>query len=158
MIKCRCENGEIVEIDDIQRKDKYILVHYKGKVYRREMGVIGRKLFLIDANLEIKLKANNGHHVKIGSIVCVESKNGIENFRICGTEIEKVYTRMGGSYYGSKVIVRTIGKQIKENDDGNTISCLSPIGAALLNKTVGDIVRVQLPDGSIEEYLILKIR
>jgi hypothetical protein len=47
MKKYRCTNGEIVEVENINKGDKYILVHYKGKVYRREIGVIGKTLFPI---------------------------------------------------------------------------------------------------------------
>ena len=105
------------EIEDIQRGDKYIIVHYKGKVYRREMSIIGRKLFLLDANLDVKLKANNGTSVKIGSIVETESRNGLETFKICGIESGKLYTQMGGSYYGAKVVTITVGKHIKNKTD-----------------------------------------
>jgi transcription elongation GreA/GreB family factor len=65
---------------------------------------------------------------------------------------------MGGSYYGSKAFLSTVGKHItsKEYDD-NKISVVSPLGKKLLNHEVGDTICVELPDGSTEKYLIIQI-
>ena len=166
MKKYKCTNGEIVEVEDIHKGDKYILVHYKGKVYRREIGVIGKTLFPVYTentnNAGNVYKAHSKQckrhgSIKIGSKVKLKSRDGIEVFTICGVKTEKNYTRMGGSYYGSKVSVSTVGVHIKDSSNEHTVSVVSPLGKELLNNNKGDVVDVVLPNGSVEQFLILDV-
>lgn len=149
MKKFKCKNGEIVEVEDFNKNDPYIFVHYKGKVYREPKIKIGKTLF------ETKELT-----VQIGNIVKIENcqNNEIFVFKICGAHTEKLYKRMGGSYYGNSVNVAIVGDNIGFEDGIFNVSTVSPFGKSLLNKSCGEEITVSLPDRKTEKYKIVSIK
>ena len=68
MKKFRCQNGEIVWVENYTKNDTHIIVHYKGKKYKRSIDILGKTIFPINKtpkNLKIKNGIQIGQTVKI---------------------------------------------------------------------------------------------
>lgn len=142
--KYRCLTGEIVKVENFNEDDPYIFIHYKGKRYRRDKNIIGVKLLpivTIDKTVEIR-------NCSTGEILTV---------RFCGISAEKLYKRMGGSYYGNSVKITYVGDNINISNEILMISAVSPLGKCLMNKSTGDELTVPLPNNNFEKYNIIKI-
>ena len=152
MWEFKCTNDEIALVEDFNQEDKQIIVHYKGKVHHRNVDIIGKTLLPIATKNEEKSPKT----VQVGCRVMLQSEIGIEIFQLVGIESETTYHRMGGPYDSSYVRTISVGTHVKEGRIDGAISTISPLGEVLLNKTVGETVRVKLKDGTVE-YLILGI-
>ena len=64
---------------------------------------------------------------------------------------------MGGSFYGAKTKVEIVIKENIKSENIKNVSTISPIGAALLNHRIDDIVEVLLPDKRKAIYTIKKV-
>ena len=64
---------------------------------------------------------------------------------------------MGGSFYGAKTKVEIVIKENIKSENIKNVSTISPIGAALLNHRIDDIVEVLLPDKRTAIYTIKKV-
>ena len=156
MKKFRCQNGEIVWVENYTKKDTHIIVHHKGKKYKRSIDILGKTLFPI-RKINESQKANNG--IKIGQTVKIKnlSNDEVLTLKICGVHAEKNYKRMGGSYYGNSVNIALVGDNIGFEDGVFTVSALSPLGKSLLNRSCGEEITVSLPDSKIEKYKIISL-
>ena len=156
MKKFRCQNGEIVWVENYTKNDTHIIVHYKGKKYKRNIDVLGKTIFPINKT-QNNLKVKNG--IQIGQTVKIKkcSNGEILTIKICGVHAEKNYKRMGGSYYGNSVNVALVGDNIGFEDGIFNVSALSPLGKSLLNRSCGEEITVSLPDSKIEKYKIISL-
>ena len=85
------------------------------------------------------------------------STGEILTVRFCGISAEKLYKRMGGSYYGNSVKITYVGDNINISNEILMISAVSPLGKCLMNKSTGDELTVPLPNNNFEKYNIIKI-
>ena len=156
MKKFRCQNGEIVWVENYTKNDTHIIIHYKGKKYKRSIDILGKTIFPISKTPK-NLKVKNG--IQIGQTVKVKKclNDEVLTVKICGVHVEKNYKRMGGSYYGNSVKVALVGDNIGFEDGIFNISVLSPLGKSLLNRSCGEEISVSLPGGDIEKYKIIKV-
>ena len=139
-----CKNGEVVHCII---EPNCIKVIYKNKEYKRELDAIGKTLFEYDPI------------VQNGSIVDIfeEGTGDIKRIRIYTPDTEVKYYGMGGSFYGAKTKVEIVIKENINSENIKNVSTISPIGAALLNHRIGDIVEVLLPDKRTAIYTIKKV-
>ncbi len=79
---------------------------------------------------EIIPDSQNSNTVKLGSLVSIESAQGIKTYRLLGS--------------------------VESNPDAGIISHNSPLGSALLNHQLGDIISLELDSGT-KKYKIIKI-
>lgn len=159
MKKFKCKNGEIVWVENYNKKDTDIIIHYKGGKYKRSIDIIGKTIFPI-----IKTNKNQSQTIKrgiqIGQTVVIKncSNNEILTVNICSVHSEKRYKRMGGSYYGNSVDVSFVGDNTGFNDGIFNISAVSPLGKSLLNRHCNEEIAVSLPNKLVEKYKIICIR
>lgn len=139
-----CKNGEVVYC--VIERD-CIKVLYKNKVYKRDLDAIGNTLFEYDPI------------VKEGSVVDIlEGETGsIKRVRIYVPDTEVKYYGMGGSFYGARTKVEPIVKENIKNENIMNVSTSSPVGAALLDHRIDDVVEVKLPNGKSQKYIIKHI-
>lgn len=154
MKKFRCKNGEIVWVENYTKNDTHIIVHYKGKKYKRSIDILGKTIFpIIKKNKTQKIKTG----IQTGQTVVIKncSNNEILTVKICGVHTEKRYKRMGGSYYGNSVDVSFVGDNIGLKNGIFNVSEVSPLGKSLLNRSCDEKITVYLPDNKIEKYKII---
>ena len=101
---------------------------------KEEQGFIEKRIFELEqiiksANIIKKEEKNN--KIQVGSIVLIENNNQKEKFQIVGSE--------------------------ETNPLENKISFQSPLGKTLLDKSVGEIIEIETPNGKIK-YKILEIK
>lgn len=69
------------------------------------------------------------------------------------------YHGMGGSYYGASATEEImINKPLKNENGIRNLSVHAPLGEALLNHRINELIRVKLPDDKIKEYRIINIK
>ncbi len=138
--------------------DTEIIVSYRGKKYRRNKDIIGKKLFPIESKRKYNVSAIP-NFIKIGDVVKVENclTHDILQVKICSVRVERRYKRMGGSYYGNSVETISVldDSDLSYLENIINISCLSPMGKCLLKKQKGEIIFVPLPDNKIEKFKII---
>ena len=136
-----CKNGEVVYC--VIERD-CIKVLYKNKVYKRDLDAIGNTLFEYDPI------------VKEGSVVDIleDGTGSIKKVRIYVPDTEVKYYGMGGSFYGARTKVEPVVKENIKSENIMNVSTLSPVGAALLNHRIDDVVEVILPNGKTATYTI----
>jgi len=98
------------------------------EIARQEQAMLEKEIADLENSLEnaqvITKQKGSMKAVKVGSVVKVKSSNGNWVFRIVGS--------------------------MEANPKEGKISHVSPIGQALLNRTPGEKVTVELPDGEME--------
>ena len=82
-------------------------------------------------NVEVVKHVSNGHYTVLGSTIDIEGD-------------------------GKKDAIQIVG-EFEADPLRKKLSSTSPIGKALLNKKVGEVVKVQVPDGN-KKYKILDIK
>ena len=139
-----CKNGEIVHCTI---ESDCIKVIYKNKEYKRGFDAIGKTLFEYDPI------------VKDGSIVDIleEGTDNTKRIRIYIPDTEVKYYGMGGSFYGAQTKIEPVIKENIKNENVMNVSTISPIGSALLNHRIDDIVEVKLPNRKTAIYTIKSI-
>ena len=100
---------------------------------KEEQGFIENRIFELEqiiksASIIKKEKQNN--RIQVGSLVLIENNNQKEEFQIVGSE--------------------------ETNPIQNKISFQSPLGKALLGKSIGETINIETPNGKIS-YKILEI-
>ena len=76
--------------------------------------------------------------------------DGASQIVAVGSEVEVQYVRTG------KVVTYRVAGIPRQSGSG-TVSAGSPMGAALLGRSAGDTVAVELPDGRVEQLRILGV-
>lgn len=155
--KFRCRNGEEVWIENSNNDSETIIVHYKGKKYIRNKDIINKTIFPVQSTFE---KRNfKKRIVKINSIVKIKyfDSNEILTVKISSIRPIHRYRRMGGSYYGNSANTVFVGDNTEISNTLCNVSIVSPLGKALLNKTIGDIVSIELPENKCQKVLVVDI-
>ncbi len=170
----KCTNGKTAILRDIIGEN--IVVEYNGKTYTRPISIIGTKLFVdpkyarpykntasnkkenkntSTTRQNILSKNTHKKSVRIGTTVRIlDIETGLEEkYTILPILSKMVPKRMGGAYYGTSYRKEYYSEA---NPESGTISCQSIVGKSLLNKQVGEIIDIKLPD-EIKKVKILKI-
>lgn len=102
-------------------------------------------------------KPVNKKSVAIGDIVTFvyEDSGETEQYEIVGLKKRIVYRGCGGSYYGATTDF-VLDEDISVNE--NKLSDTSPLGKALLDSSVGEIVSIHLPHNEIKKVKIVSIK
>ncbi|MBR4022497.1 MAG: GreA/GreB family elongation factor [Ruminococcus sp.] len=140
-----CKNGEKVKGEIIGDE---LIIYYKNKKYQRSVLQLGKTLFEYDPIV-----------TPTSLVQLTDNATGeIKNFQLYHPDTETKYYGMGGSFYGARVKTEVnITKALKEDSGIINISCDSPLGKALLNHRIDDVIKVLLPSNRIDIYTILKI-
>ena len=104
-------------------------------------------------NTTVAQSRNAGPQIKIGSTVVIRDcdSNEKNRYQIVSSQNKNTYRTMG---YRTKKYVETT--QVSEADGINTISDLSDLGKALIDKRVGDTISVRIND-VFKHYEVLKV-
>lgn len=105
------------------------------------------------SNTAVTQPKNVGLQIKIGSTVVIRDNDSNEElqFQIVSSQNKNTYRTMG---YRTKKYVETT--QVSDADGINTISDLSGLGKALIDKRVGDTISVRIND-AFKHYEVLKV-
>lgn len=145
-LKFFCRNGEVV-FGRMCNQNLYI--YYKGEEHKRGLESIGKTLFEYDPIVKI------GFYVEI----LEQDSKEILRVQLFKPETEIKYHRMGGSFYGASATEEIMLNKPLKNENGiRNLSIHSPLGEALLNHRINELIRVKLPNDKTKDYRIINIK
>lgn len=137
---------------------KYVVIEDKSIISSFDSG---RKFKQVSVNKPAKNKvpqARTGEvHAGCSAILLDCSTEEELSLIVCDVTETANYKRSGGSYYGAGVELIRNSDAGRIIDNAFVVSIDSPLGSALLGHIKGEQISVKLPNGNIDEYLILDV-